>query len=196
MMVMKIKDFISEHEAQFFRDYAHYGMSNPSRQIQLATYTKQEVQRRTQEHNVDDIEEKKRVDRLYYSINSPFHLFHRVRQIAEKNWKVPITFRADSYAHIMHYKKDSEGLKWHTDGNMGWVSASINITPDYAYEGGNFQIESDSKFTCKYREIVLYDRMVRHRVTPLTGGEKMSLVLWLPKVNQEELNKGFQWKYE
>ena len=79
---------------------------------------------------------------------------------------------------------------------MGWVSASINITPDYAYEGGNFQIESDSKFTCKYREIVLYDRMVRHRVTPLTGGEKMSLVLWLPKVNQEELNKGFQWKYE
>ena len=179
MTVMKIRDFISEEDAQFFRDYAELAISNPSRQIQLA---------RNNDLN--------KVDRVYYSINSPFWLFEKVRKIAEDNWKEKITFRPDSYAHIMHYLKDSEGLQWHTDGNMGWVSASINITPDHEYEGGNFEIESNKDFSCKYREIILYDRLVKHRVTPLLGGEKMSIVLWLPKVGQENLNKGFQWKYE
>ena len=179
MTVMKIRDFISEEDAQFFRDYAELAISNPSRQIQLAS-----------NNNLN------KVDRVYYSINSPFWLFDKVRKIAEDNWKVPITFRPDSYAHIMHYLKDSEGLQWHTDGNMGWVSASINITPDHEYEGGNFEIESNKDFSCKYREIILYDRLVKHRVTPLLGGEKMSIVLWLPKVGQKNLNKGFQWKYK
>ena len=186
MTVMKIRDFISEQDAQFFREYASLAISNPSRQIQLASGKGDGTTAR----------EMNKVDRLYYSINSPFHLFDKVRKIAEKNWKVPITFRQDSYAHIMHYLKDSEGLRWHSDGNMGWVSASINITPDYMYEGGEFEIEAKGDFDCKYREIIMYDRLVKHRVKPLLGGEKMSLVLWLPKVDQEGLNKGFQWKYE
>ena len=185
MTVMKIRDFISEDEAQFFRDYAFHGISNPSRQVQLATFKK----------TLDNVTEKNKVDRLYYSINSPFWLFDKIRKIAEKNWNEKITFRNDSYAHIMHYLKDSEGLRWHTDGNMGWVSASVNITPDHEYEGGEFQVENNPKFTCKYREMVMYGCDVRHRVTPLLGGEKMSLVLWLPKVEQD-CNTGFQWKYE
>ena len=78
---------------------------------------------------------------------------------------------------------------------MGGVSASVNITPDHEYEGGEFQVENNPKFTCKYREMVMYGCDVRHRVTPLLGGEKMSLVLWLPKVEQD-CNTGFQWKYE
>ncbi len=179
MTVVKIRAFISEDEARFWRDYAHYAMDNPSHQIRLGNKKNLNM-----------------VDRKYYSINSPFPLFDKVRKIAEENWKEKITFRPDSYAHIMHYLKDSEGLKWHSDGNMGYVSASINITPDYMYEGGEFEIEAKGDFSCKYREIILYDRLVKHRVKPLLGGEKMSLVLWLPKVGQDPLDKGFQWKYE
>jgi len=175
---MRIANYISEEEAEFFRTYAEHAIANKSKQVSL--FTKKEG--------------RTKVDRAYYSVNSAFWLFDKIRKTAEDNWKVPITFREDAYAHIMHYKTGSKGLGWHADRNLGWVSASINITPEYMHEGGEFEIWN-SKISCPYRSLVMYDKSVKHRVTGVSGGEKMSLVLWLPKVGQE-VSKGQAWRYK
>ena len=176
-MEIKINDFITDDEVKFFRDYCRFAISNPSKQVSLKV--KKEYQF---------------VDRLYYSINSPFSIFDRVRKIAEKNCKVPITFRKDSYAHIMRYKEGSKGLGMHADQNLGWVSASINLTHPSECIGGEFRFKN-SLITSTYKSLVMYDYTVMHQVTPVTKGEKWSLVLWLPKKGQK-VSGGKTWRFK
>ena len=49
--------------------------------------------------------------------------------------------------------------------------------------------------TNPYKSIILYDETVMHRVPPVSGAEKLSLVIWLPYKGQE-VSKGQTWKYE
>ena len=179
MTVMRITSFISEDEVQFLKEYVTHAIPNPSHQVSL-------IRKRDGKQSS--------VDRDYYSINSPLRLFNKVRKIAEKNWHVPITFRKDSYAQIMHYKTGSKGLNWHEDNNLCYVGVSINLTPDYEHDGGDFEIWN-SNITNPYRSMLMYDHKTKHRVTGVSGGEKLSLVMWLPKVGQK-VSDGKQWKYE
>jgi len=177
MTVMKISNFVSEDEVQFFKEYITHAIPNPSKQVSLIKGG-----------------EMTKVDRDYYSINSPLTIFDKIRKIAEKNYHVPITFRKDAYAQLMHYKTGSEGLQWHEDLNLCYVGASINLSPDYEHDGGNFEVWN-SKITNEYRSIIMYDNKTKHRVTGVSGGEKLSLVIWLPKVGQK-VSDGKEWRYE
>ena len=177
MTAIKITNFVTDAEVQFFREYKDYAIKNPSKQVSLITGG-----------------ERTYVDRDYYSILSPFKLFDRIRKIAEKNWKKPFTFREDSYAQLMHYKTGSKGLQWHVDKNLCHVGASINLSPEYEHDGGDFEMKGHNT-TNPYKSIILYDETVMHRVTPVSGGEKLSLVIWLPYKGQE-VSKGQTWKYE
>jgi len=179
MTVMRITSFIDEDEVEFLKEYITHAIPNPSKQVALI---------RKKDGKLFS------VDRDYYSVNSPLKIFDRVRKIAEKNYHVPITFRKDAYAQIMHYKTGSKGLDWHEDKNLCYVGASINLTPDYDHEGGNFEIWNSS-ITNPYRSMVMYDNKTRHRVTGVSGGEKLSLVMWLPKVGQS-VSDGKEWRYE
>ena len=178
--ILTIDNFITDEEATFWRTYAEYAVSNPSMQVSLMKGGKQT-----------------KVDRLYYSVASPFWLFDKVRKVAEQNYHFgDITFRPDAYAQIMHYKAPSEGLDWHKDQNLGCVSVSINLSPDGSYEGGEFEAQSTGTKVPGYCGMVMYDRDVRHSVAPVTKGEKFSLVLWLPYKGQEVSGKTIAWRYE
>ena len=76
------------------------------------------------------------------------------------------------------------------------MSVSINLSPDGSYEGGEFEAQSTGTKVHGYCGMVMYDRDVRHRVAPVTKGEKFSLVLWLPYKGQEVSGKTIAWRYE
>tara|TARA_B100000214_G_C23968260_1_gene628813 strand:- start:1761 stop:2309 length:549 start_codon:yes stop_codon:yes gene_type:complete len=171
-------NFISETEAKFFREYVKHGIANPSSQVTLNKI-------RDGESNLT------KVERHYFSLCSPFNFHKRVKDLAEKEYDVKLKYRPDAYGHLMHYTGDSEGLEWHNEPNMAYVSASINITPDHMYEGAEFQIKNWDGRT-PYKSLILYHSVMTHRVTELLYGEKMSLVMWLPKHDQKVNNK--QWK--
>ena len=73
-------------------------------------------------------------------------------------------------------------MRWHAEPNISTVSVSINISEEY--EGAELQFRQED-LQLPYKSAVFYDSNLQHRVSPLTSGEKMSIVMWLP--NKEQL---------
>tara|TARA_Y100000589_G_scaffold117750_1_gene111767 strand:- start:18523 stop:19101 length:579 start_codon:yes stop_codon:yes gene_type:complete len=192
---MKIKavvfdNFITEAEAKFFRDYVKYAVPNPSNQVSLKTVN------HTLDKDGNKLKEESsvnKVERHYFSLRSPYSLHAKIKKLAESEFNVKLKYRPDAYGHIMHYRKQCDGLHWHNEPGMAYVSASVNITPDHMYEGADFQIKNWDGRT-PYKSLILYNSIMTHRVTELVYGEKMSFVMWLPKHDQKVNN--VPWKME
>lgn len=175
-----IKNFLPEYKLEWLRNYAEMAISNPSMQVSFVQNGEQT-----------------RVDRLYYSLNTPLWIFQEIRLTAQEQFPefAPLTFRPDSYGHIMHYKEPGDGLQWHKDKDLGRVSASLNLTPDENHDGGDLEVEN-MDIDSSYNTLNLYSYDTRHRVSDLNYGEKMSLVLWLPQVGQKVSGQDILWKFE
>ena len=178
-MIMTIKNFISHEEVAFWKHYTQFATMNPSQEVTLKTV-------------IGKHESLDRVDRRYYSINSHFPIMAEARKVAEENWKHKLKY-SSSYAQIMDYYGKSEGLKWHAEPNIATVSVSINLSQDHEYGGAEFQIK-DAEIDVPYRGAIFYDSSLTHRVTPLEWGRKLSMVIWLPKKDQEV--RDYSWRAE
>ena len=134
---------------------------------------------------------------MYKYFKRPVHQISVVRPLqeinSEKEFDVKLKYRNDAYGHIMHYRNKCDGLHWHNEPGMAYVSASVNVTPDHMYEGAEFEIK-DWDGRTPYKSLILYHSIMTHRVTELVHGEKMSFVMWLPKHDQKINHE--PWKME
>lgn len=178
-MIMTIQNFISDKEVAFWKHYTEFATMNPSQEVTLKTVSKGK-------------ERLDRVDRRYYSINSHFPIMAEAKRLAEENWKTKLKY-SSSYAQIMDYYNESEGLKWHAEPGISTVSVSINLSQAHEYGGAEFQIK-DAKIDLPYKAAIFYDSSLTHRVTPLDWGRKLSMVIWLPQKDQQV--RDYSWRAE
>ena len=62
------------------------------------------------------------------------------------------------------------------------LSISIQLTDENNYEGGNLELlQSDKadKMEKTQGKLIMFPSFVQHRVTPVTKGERNSLVIWV-----------------
>jgi len=169
-VIVIINNFFTEAQCDFFSKYCDHATNNDSLEVNLVVGKKNE-----------------KVDRNYYTLRSHYKFMDEVREVAIKNWEQEVYFQKNKvYGHIMHYHSPGQGLKWHAEPNIATVSVSINLSNDDDYEGADFQIKG-SNFELPKGAAIFYDSSLVHRVTPLTTGQKKSLVMWLP--NNKQRNK-------
>tara|TARA_B100001093_G_scaffold47758_1_gene40593 strand:- start:18125 stop:18631 length:507 start_codon:yes stop_codon:yes gene_type:complete len=164
-MIMVINNFFTDEQCAFWRSYCSFASNNDSLEVAL---------------KVQEVPQK--VDRNYYTLLSKYNFMDEVKYLAEKNFKKKLYFQKRNYGHIMHYHTPGQGLRWHAEPNISTVSVSINISEEY--EGAELQFRQED-LQLPYKSAVFYDSNLAHRVSPLTSGEKMSIVMWLP--NKEQL---------
>ena len=85
---------------------------------------------------------------------------------------------------LLNYKQNSKGYDWHTDIGLGMASTrkiSITVNLNDNYEGGNLQFFSDKTydFNPPRGDAIAFPSFLPHRVTPITKGERWSLVAWI-----------------
>ena len=81
--------------------------------------------------------------------------------------------------HIMKYRNKGDGLGWHAEGRISYVSFSINLSDSDEHVGGDFQLKNNPKLTLNKGDGVSYSGHSTHRVSPLESGIKYSLVCWM-----------------
>jgi PKHD-type hydroxylase len=70
-----------------------------------------------------------------------------------------------------------QGQKLRTD-----LSATLFLSPKDSYEGGELIIESDlgtQRIKLDAGDMIVYGAAARHRVTPITSGERVGAILWI-----------------
>ena len=85
---------------------------------------------------------------------------------------------------LLNYKESSKGYDWHTDIGLGMASTrkiSISVNLNDNYEGGTLQFFSDKtyEFNPPRGDAIAFPSFLPHRVTPITKGERWSLVAWI-----------------
>ena len=79
--------------------------------------------------------------------------------------------------HIMKYRRPGDGLDWHAEGRISYVSFSINLSDSDEHKGSDLEIKNrDIKLN--KGDGVAYSGRTSHRVTPLVSGTKYSFVAW------------------
>ncbi len=85
------------------------------------------------------------------------------------------------------YQGDGGHYDWHMDLGGGIaaqrkISIVVQLSDSEEYEGGEFEIfvqKDVIEFPKKKGSVVLFPSYYMHRVSPVTGGERKSLVLWV-----------------
>lgn len=95
---------------------------------------------------------------------------------------------------LLHYKSDEfQGhYDWHVDVGTGnaatrKISASLMLSPENSYEGGDLIINDHGNIINSCREqgsINMFPSYILHKVTPVTSGERWVLVIWINGVHR------------
>jgi len=85
-----------------------------------------------------------------------------------------------------HYKAPGGKYDKHVDSGKGHyirkLSLSIQLSDPDSYEGGDFKLQTGSESTLLPKEqgkLILFPSYTLHEVTPVTKGERYSLVAWI-----------------
>lgn len=93
-----------------------------------------------------------------------------------------------SGCQIARYTEEVRGhYDWHIDLGIGAtsrrkLSASIQLSPAEAYDGGDLEFHLSGLDRDKMRQqgtLIAFPSFLEHRVTPVTRGERYSLVVWV-----------------
>lgn len=122
-------------------------------------------------------------------------LYHKFMTAAvaanDKCWQFDITgFFQD--LQLLSYKADTQQhYTWHMDMGPGpdsgrKVSITVQLTDPDEYEGGDLELNSGKILTAPKEAgaIVLFPAFMLHRVTPVTTGERWSIVGWVQGQDQ------------
>ena len=85
---------------------------------------------------------------------------------------------------LLKYRAPSNGYDWHVDIAEGLeslrkISIIINLNDDY--EGGDFEAFSQGVNSIKLGrgDVIAFSSFMPHRITPVTQGERWSIVAWV-----------------
>ena len=99
--------------------------------------------------------------------------------------------------HVMKYRNPGDGLGWHAEGRISYVSFSINLSDPDEHDGGDFQLQDDPDLKLNMGDGVAYAGHSVHQVSPLVSGTKYSIVAWFHDDSRfATLRKPFPYKDE
>ena len=116
---------------------------------------------------------------LYDKLSTQIHLINSF------TWKFNLN---DSFEHIQYTEYDSKEkgqYNWHVDVGEGMscfrkISISIQLSNADEYDGGEFRIFNQKGPSPKSRgTAIIFPSFTPHKVTPVTRGNRKSLVLWV-----------------
>ena len=116
------------------------------------------------------------VDRQYWSFKEFPHFFEKLRKKLEFYYETNI--HKPPHWHIMKYRRPGDGLGWHAEGRISYVSFSINLSEPDEHEGGDFQLKADPDLKLEMGDGVAYSGHSTHQVSALVSGIKYSIVAW------------------
>lgn len=144
--------------------------------------------------NFDEVKDKARVSEVSWihpDANSDW-LFHRFAAISSKVNYDHFMFNIEGLDAFQYTKYGEHGhYDWHIDTAFGWenyqrkLSAVMLLNNPDEYEGGEFEIVTNGNinepksFKPNKGDIVYFASWMPHRVAPVTGGERKSLVTWI-----------------
>ena len=111
------------------------------------------------------------------------------RALNDQFWHFDVVGVTQPALQLIRYRK-GQHQTWHRDGVDGTfqtrkLSISVQITPSSAFEGGELQFfdrETPTRIPPEQLEegtIIVFPSYLVHRVTPVTKGERLALVLWI-----------------
>lgn len=115
-----------------------------------------------------------------------FNLIRKNAQLANnENWKLDLTGFTEPI-QFTRYLSDGSHYGWHMDTGNGRtslrkLSVVIQLSDPNEYEGGDLQIQTEGRITADRLQgnMVIFPSYMQHRVTPVTKGERYSLVIWI-----------------
>jgi PKHD-type hydroxylase len=72
------------------------------------------------------------------------------------------------------------------------LSATLFLSPKESYEGGELIVESDfssQRIKLDAGDMIVYGSAARHRVTPITSGERVGAVLWIQSLIRSDAER-------
>mgnify|MGYP003653136035 CR=1 FL=1 len=98
-------------------------------------------------------------------------------------------FDGMTITEMAQYTEYPEGgfYEWHVDNDVNFVheppvrkiSMTCLLSPESEFEGGDLELISENKFVkLKQGQAIFFASFIRHRVTPVTRGNRKSLVMW------------------
>jgi hypothetical protein len=124
-------------------------------------------------------------DVLAYPItsNDPYPIIQSAVEQANETFRYDLSGMLEGCA-LLKYRAPSNGYDWHVDIAEGLeslrkISIIINLNDDY--EGGDFEAFSQGVNSIKLRrgDVIAFSSFMPHRITPITKGERWSLVAWV-----------------
>jgi PKHD-type hydroxylase len=101
-------------------------------------------------------------------------------------WGFDLTGMLENLQYAV-YPAGAGHYTWHMDTDKGLaaqrkISITMQLSDPNDYEGGNLELFSSSNIQVAPKEkgtVVLFPSYMMHRVSPVTKGERRSLVLWV-----------------
>tara|TARA_R100000908_G_scaffold64404_1_gene48219 strand:- start:1445 stop:2026 length:582 start_codon:yes stop_codon:yes gene_type:complete len=102
---------------------------------------------------------------------------------ANETFNYNLTGMIESCA-LLKYTSPSHGYDWHVDianGTESLRKISIIINLNDKYEGGDFEMFSEGVSSISFQkgDVIAFSSFLPHRITPITKGERWSLVAWV-----------------
>ena len=113
----------------------------------------------------------------------PTHILEKIAVDANETFNYDLIGLIEKPA-LLRYLAPSNGYDWHCDISEGYESLrkiSIIINLNDGYEGGDFELFSQGSQTISLGkgDVIAFSPFLPHRITPVTKGERWSLVAWI-----------------
>jgi PKHD-type hydroxylase len=142
-------------------------------------------------NNESVAEERKSVVRWIYRNPDTEWLYAKMISMAdtanENLWQFDM-FSANEAIQYTEYYDDGGHYDWHIDMSAGFplnqrkISMTVQLADGSDYEGGDFEVmrgRDVEKLPKGKGTVLIFPSYLLHRVAPVTGGVRKSLVLWL-----------------
>jgi PKHD-type hydroxylase len=112
-------------------------------------------------------------------------LSHVVSSVNAANFRFDLTGFGEGLQLTLYEGSDNGTYDWHRDRGVivsRKLSLVLQLTDPSRFEGGNLEIlEINKPITLKKQRglITVFPSYTTHRVTPVTSGERSSLVVWI-----------------
>ena len=98
-------------------------------------------------------------------------------------------FEGMQITELAQYTEYAEGgfYEWHVDNDINMaheppvrkISMTCLLSPESEFEGGDLELQSEDKVAkIKQGHAIFFASFIRHRVKPVTRGNRKSLVMW------------------
>ena len=123
----------------------------------------------------------------------PFKKMHEMYKDIEKIMKTTngnhFGFEGMQITEMAQYTEYPEGgfYDWHTDNDVNCaneppvrkISMTILLSPENEFEGGDLELVKEGQSAkIKQGHAIFFASFIRHRVAPVTKGNRKSLVMW------------------